>query len=238
MSEETYATFPPSVTPPEVHDKTPRNTLFYVSLTRVDSGDLSMTTAAPPTDYDTWRAEMQLVHDELERVRILNSPATAVNRAISKANIEQPDASLRNGLNRLPFKPDKWVNPFILREEHHSRDLAKKGPKEWRAAVETIEDKGIRAAVARIVWWDFFSKRLIPNRWPHLDKYLDGDYVKLDKEILKCGLYQAGYSPWHAHQRLNATFDYSREGPNGKDHGRHLRRKQIVKNPFHNCKKK
>lgn len=29
-----------------------------------------------------------------------------------------------------------------------------------------------RWAAARIVWWDFFSNRLVGDRWPHLDRML------------------------------------------------------------------
>jgi len=222
----------------QVHHTPSRSSIFYVSLTRLDPDAVSMTTPAPPVSYDTWRAQMQRVHDEMERVRALNAPWSEKNRILSKEHKQAGGVVNRNGLLAMPFHAEDWIRPFVMREERHSAALAKKRPEEWARDIRAIEDRNLREAVARIVWWDFFSHRPCTNPWPHLDRYLDGEYVKIDKEALKRGLAQAGYSPWHAHRRLNATFDYAREGPNGKDHGRHLRRKQKVSNIFHNFQKK
>ena len=209
MSEENHEPINASVDALEVHSQKANRKVYWISLTRVNPNDVPMTKPAEPASYDTWKMQMRLVKDELERIK---------------------------GIHGMTL-PDKWVNPFILREEHRSRELTKRGPEEWAAHVLLIGDRVLRAAVARIVWWDFFGHRTTANRWPHLDKYLEGDHVKIDKEVLKRGLYQAGYSPWHAHRRLQATYDYNREGRESQ-RGHHMKRKQKVNNPFHRCPKK
>jgi len=211
MSEENHEPINASVDALEVHSQKANRKVYWISLTRVNPNDVPMTKAAEPASYDTWKMQMRLVKDELERVR--------------------PNHKLPYGI------PDKWVNPFILREEHHSRKLTERGPKDWVTALENIDDIVLRTAVARIAWWDFFGHRSVAERWPHLDRYLEGDHVKIDKEVLKRGLYQAGYSPWHAHRRLQATYDYNREGRESH-RGHHMKRKQKVNNPFHRCPKK
>lgn len=48
---------------------------------------------------------------------------------------------------------------------------AKVPPAEWRARLMTVEPPA-RYACARIIWWEFFSMRLVPERWGHIDMML------------------------------------------------------------------
>ena len=41
-------------------------------------------------------------------------------------------------------------------------------PAEWAERLLSVPTPA-RYAVARIIWWEFFSMRLIPQRWPDID---------------------------------------------------------------------
>lgn len=63
-----------------------------------------------------------------------------------------------------------------------------------------------RAAVARIVWWDWFASRLVGERWDHLDQYLkfpEGGEPWTDED-LKSGLIKAGYPQEEAVRRVRS----------------------------------
>lgn len=218
---------------PQVHREKQNRMVFCVSLSRLAQDNFLPSMTAPDTDYDTWRTEMQAVQVELDRVKVLNAPTVALNRAITRSNILNP--LIRESLLPMPFHPEKWVGPYLLREEKHSSFLTRKTPVNWKRDVELIADQILRAAVASIVWWDFFGHRPVRQRWPHLDKYLDHVYVPIDKEEMKRGLALAGYSPWHAHRRLSAALDYA---PDKIDRAGQPKRHCKVNNIFHNVAKK
>lgn len=44
-------------------------------------------------------------------------------------------------------------------------------PAEWRQRLMRVAAPA-RYAAARIIWWEFFSERLIPVRWGHIDMLL------------------------------------------------------------------
>ena len=44
-------------------------------------------------------------------------------------------------------------------------------PTEWRERLMRVNAPA-RYAAARIIWWEFFSERLIPVRWGHIDMLL------------------------------------------------------------------
>lgn len=100
------------------------------------------------------------------------------------------------------------ANTLISREECHARQLKRRSPQAWKCAVELIPDKIVRTRVACIVWWDYFAGRRYVDRWPHLDKYLDREFVPVQRDILSRALHAAGYSPWHATWRLNGASNY------------------------------
>lgn len=64
-----------------------------------------------------------------------------------------------------------------------------------------------RAAVARIVWWDWFASRTVSNRWDHLDEYMrypiEGEIWTDDD--LKKGLVKVGYPQEEANRRIRPT---------------------------------
>jgi len=39
--------------------------------------------------------------------------------------------------------------------------------------------KHIRAHMARLIWWDWFSSRPVTERWDHLDDFLNIPYAQL-----------------------------------------------------------
>lgn len=138
---------------------------------------------APDVGFDKWMEQMK---EATELLPILD--------ALSKAG--SPDRAAQ-----------KRIGSIICREEHHARALRAKTPAQWRASVDAILDTELRNAVARIVWWDRFGDQPYPERWDHLDEFLDTEYVPLEKSLLAKGLYQVGYSPWHATRRIAGTFD-------------------------------
>lgn len=56
--------------------------------------------------------------------------------------------------------------------------LRERSPKEWRALVDQVP-KDIRAYVARLIWWDWFSHRSTTERWSELDDFLNIPYAQL-----------------------------------------------------------
>lgn len=82
-------------------------------------------------------------------------------------------------------------------------------PQEWRALIDTIKDRVVRVQVACIVWWDYFGKQEVKDRWPHLDDYLYewkwSDNAKSNKCIKE--LERLGYSHYHAAQRFIGEYN-------------------------------
>lgn len=110
-----------------------------------------------------------------------------------------------------------WLNPFIAREEYHSRMLRTKSPHEWaRDILVEIKDKNLRNRVACVVWWDFFAQRPIHKRWPHLDRYIDADFAPVDDDTLARGLAAVGYAPWHAVRRICPSVNYHAAKPGNR----------------------
>jgi len=58
-----------------------------------------------------------------------------------------------------------------LSKESKGRWGANVPPAEWLARLMTVEPPA-RYSCARIVWWEFFSMRLVPDRWGHIDMLL------------------------------------------------------------------
>lgn len=56
--------------------------------------------------------------------------------------------------------------------------LRERTPKEWRNLIEQVPND-TRAYVARLIWWDWFSHRDVPNRWNELDDFLHIPYARL-----------------------------------------------------------
>ena len=97
------------------------------------------------------------------------------------------------------------------------RGLKSRMPDEWARQIKKltipylpmpafgVTDMHIRAQVACIVWWDFFGYRLVPQRWPHLDIYVNKQYVWLPREVMIEGLVILGYPQKWAEARIKVN---------------------------------
>lgn len=76
------------------------------------------------------------------------------------------------------------------------------GPKAWLERILGLPCE-IRAEVAKVVWWDFFAHRMVGERWPDLDRYLDYCPTPpvLDKFQLRDRLIEIGYNYEFASRR-------------------------------------
>ena len=86
---------------------------------------------------------------------------------------------------------DPWMNGFQLRVRL---------PEEWAEKVKTLVER-LRAAAARIIWWDYFSNRMVSDRWDHLDEYLNAPGEPISPKELSEALQQCGYSKKKANSR-------------------------------------
>jgi hypothetical protein len=67
-------------------------------------------------------------------------------------------------------------------------------PEGWKAAVLEITDKELRRATANIIWWDYFGRRTVSERWPHLDAFIGcSENVYVDPREIRDALVQCGY---------------------------------------------
>ena len=71
-----------------------------------------------------------------------------------------------------PINKKKKINRIA------NNELREKHPQTWREQILDLPDD-IRNHVARLVWWDWFSYRPVPERWPHLDEFLNVPYSQL-----------------------------------------------------------
>ena len=73
----------------------------------------------------------------------------------------------------------RWISPKhneeLKRRSAHAI-LRDRLPEDWAAMIAELP-LAIRPMVGRIVWWDWFSERLVPHRWHHLDQYLNVNYI-------------------------------------------------------------
>ena len=89
----------------------------------------------------------------------------------------------------------------------HAR-LKALGPKDWAKALRRVP-LAIRAEVARVVWWDWFSDRTHSERWEHLDKYLEPPFhFQPDISRIIDGLVMVGYSWERAVNRMKRSAKY------------------------------
>ena len=82
--------------------------------------------------------------------------------------------------------------------------LEKVRPSEWVRRIDGL-DEYLRDPVACILWWDFFSMRLVGERWPHLDKYLPfHEHPEIPTDAIVEALIAIGYPPSRAALRMKA----------------------------------
>ena len=88
----------------------------------------------------------------------------------------------------------------LLRKSAHAM-LRDRLPEQWVEEINNLPET-VRPATARIVWWDWFSMRLVPDRWNHLDQYLTEDRViPPDNEVI-AALMALGYPHQRALKRV------------------------------------
>jgi hypothetical protein len=63
----------------------------------------------------------------------------------------------------------------------------------------------IRPMVGRIIWWDWFSMRLVPHRWHHLDQYLKHCRTLPPDEEVIAALVGMGYPQKRADNRVRLS---------------------------------
>jgi hypothetical protein len=56
--------------------------------------------------------------------------------------------------------------------------LRARSPQQWRLLINQVP-KDIRAYVARLVWWDWFSHRPVTDAWTHLNDLIHIPYSML-----------------------------------------------------------
>lgn len=83
------------------------------------------------------------------------------------------------------------------------RSLRSKSPAQWVIDLMHIEDEIIRGAVARLVWFDFFSGRPVPNRVTDFDPWISTfNPVEVPDQDLIAGMILVGFTELEATSRL------------------------------------
>ena len=105
--------------------------------------------------------------------------------------------------------------------ERKNRALLKeRTPEEWARAVRQIEDRDLRCRVGCVVWWDYFAYRPVPERWHHLDRYVNSITTPdVSIDALRVGLFQVGYTAHQAEMRLTETI-FPERNPRRNSHVR------------------
>lgn len=88
----------------------------------------------------------------------------------------------------------------LTRREAHNK-LKAKSPEQWVREIAQLPAT-VRPVVGRIIWWDWFSMRLVPERCPLLDPYLKFcNTLPSDEEVI-AALVQIGYPKRRATERV------------------------------------
>lgn len=77
-------------------------------------------------------------------------------------------------------------------------------PEDWAAMIAKLPLE-VRPMVGRIVWWDWFSMRLVPHRWHHLDQYLKHCQTLPSDEAVIAALIAMGYPQKRAENRVKVN---------------------------------
>jgi hypothetical protein len=96
-------------------------------------------------------------------------------------------------------------------------------PAEWRARLMTVTPPA-RYACARIVWWEFFSMRLVPVRWPHIDKMIAHREEVEDKALIEALITVGAPRAWAEKRIIVARGHAGRWTGGGHDHRDYPRR--------------
>lgn len=94
----------------------------------------------------------------------------------------------------------------------------KESPEFWQNAINGLPEE-VQATVAKVVWWDHFASRLVSERWPHLDEWLNKPIVDISQEDWVKHLTRIGYTHNEAASRCTEqrfTGRTRNPAPNGR----------------------
>lgn len=85
--------------------------------------------------------------------------------------------------------------------------LRKLTPDQWLEKVKALPEKA-QGQIARMIWWDFWSERLVANRWAEFDHWLQFDSKEetdpVPKDMIAKCLKEVGYPDYRIKLRLMA----------------------------------
>ena len=85
--------------------------------------------------------------------------------------------------------------------------LRKLTPDEWFERVKALPERA-QGQIARMIWWDFWSEKLVANRWTQFDHWLQFDAREetdpVPRDILCECLKAVGYPDYRIKLRLMA----------------------------------
>lgn len=159
---------------------------------------------------DEYREQYARALRDQRQVRGLNADTIEQNKRIALHNkhIEGMNKVLK-GKDKIkptppipmPYRVSK-ENAAILGRERQANDvLRRRSPVDWEYQPCRFEG-GLKDAVARIIWWDWFSQRPFGKRWDELDEHLNERVRPMDKDDLAEALMRCGYTPVQAWKRV------------------------------------
>jgi hypothetical protein len=86
-------------------------------------------------------------------------------------------------------------------ETDRKHELRDRSPQEWLQKIEELPEP-IRTRASWIIWWDFFSYREVPDRWPQLDHLINKKCEPVTDGDLAMALHILGYTPYMAVARV------------------------------------
>jgi hypothetical protein len=85
--------------------------------------------------------------------------------------------------------------------------LRKVTPQDWLDRVNALPERA-RGQIARMIWWDFWSEKLVANRWTEFDHWLQFDSREetdpVPREMIVECLKAVGYPDYRIKLRLMA----------------------------------
>lgn len=158
-----------------------------------------------------WRAisqEISEIRRETKAVSTKNKHRNTINRErrAKRKALEQDgvDTSRMVSLKPLPlmFSVPEWVKRKIKCDADAKAVLSRRTPENWLSIIESKLIEPVRTRAACIVWWDYFSNRVVSEAWPHLNKFIDGHKIGVPDDIIADALVQIGYTRWQAFLRI------------------------------------
>jgi len=99
---------------------------------------------------------------------------------------------------------------ILKRESEAKKAMQELQPEQWLARIEELPNP-VKTRAAWIVWWDFFSYRDVPDRWPHLDHLINAKCEPVTDGDLALALNILGYTPYSATARVKGGDEPAEE---------------------------